>query len=47
MLLDQKDAQRLALPETVRSTGAFGLSNAGSEAQFMNLYARDFTLIGR
>ena len=42
--LDGKESQRSTLPETVPARGAFGLSNAGGEAQFMNLYARDLAL---
>lgn len=41
--LDNKESRRLTLPETAPARGAFGLNNAGGEAQFMNLYTRDLT----
>jgi hypothetical protein len=44
VLLEQKESQRLTLPPTVPARGAFGLSTAGGEAQFMNLYARELAL---
>lgn len=41
--LNQKESQRLTLPAATPAKGAFGLSNAGGEAEFMNLYTRDLT----
>jgi hypothetical protein len=38
--LGDKELERLTLPKLVPARGAFGLSPAAGEAEFMNLYAR-------
>lgn len=38
---DDKEVQRLRLPEDAPARGAFGLRDTGGAVQFMNLYARE------